>query len=298
VGRDLEYAIGVTNFGLHPAELPVIAVEWFGKVEMVSVDVSAGEWEQEASQLVWTMESLPPGNEAQLRVVVSPQRSGEVLTEVIGTTTTFDSDPGNNMDSVSVTVFDPADLDLNQSADRVPVMVGDRLTYTISVLSQAEYELGDVQLVNELPSDVELVSTIASQGTVVTAPGVIEWSLGALEPGASANVRATVIPLQAGLLTNRVELFSAYVDPEDPGLLSELVVEAVTTPPLTITTEGSRVVLAWPAIAEGYRLEVSDHLALPMVWVLDGNPQEPAGDRITVTVKVTNGRRYYRLVQP
>jgi hypothetical protein len=76
------------------------------------------------------------------------------------------------------------------------------------------------------------------------------------------------------------------------------VVESVATPPLTIAEEGSRVVLSWPAIAEGYQLEVSDGVTLPMVWGLDGNPPVVVGDRISVTVKVTNGRRFYRLVLP
>jgi hypothetical protein len=35
-----------------------------------------------------------------------------------------------------------------------------------------------------------------------------------------------------------------------------------------------------------------------MVWAFDGNPQEVLGDQVTVTVKVTNGRRFYRLIQP
>jgi hypothetical protein len=109
---------------------------------------------------------------------------------------------------------------------------------------------------------------------------------------------ATVVPQVTGWLTNRVRLLSAYVYPEDPQFDSELLVESVATPPLTIAEDGSRVVLSWAAIAEGYRLEVSDRLTSPMVWVLDGNPQVVVGDRITVTVKVTNGRRFYRLVLP
>jgi uncharacterized repeat protein (TIGR01451 family) len=298
VGRELEYTIGVTNLGPHEAEMVEVAVEWFGKVELVSVEPSQGDWVQTASHLVWTLGDLGATGEAEARVVIVPLRNGEVLSEVVGTTATFDMVPENNVSSVRVTIFEPAELVLEQTANRAPVMVGDQLTYTISVWNLADYVVSDVRLVDELPAGVELVSTKISQGIISNTVEVIEWSLGAMAPGSSASVLVTVVPQQAGWLTNRVELMSAYVDPEDPGLVGELVIESVTTPPMTITAEGSRVVLAWPAIAQGYVLQVSDELTTPMIWVFDGNPQELAGDRITVTVKVTNGRRYYRLVQP
>ena len=298
VGRELEYTIAVTNLGPHEAERVEVAVEWFGKVELLRVEPSQGEWVQTVSHLVWTLGDLGVTGEAEARVVIVPLRAGEVLSEAVGTTATFDMVPENNASSVRVTLFEPAELVLEQRANRAPVMVGDHLTYTISVWNLSDYVVSDVRLVDELPTGVELVSTMISQGIISNTVEVIEWSPGALESGASASVLVTVVPQQAGWLTNRVELMSAYVDPEDPGLVGELVIESVTTPPMTITADGSRVVLAWPGIAQGYVLEVSDGLTTPMIWVLDGNPRELAGDRITVTVKVTNGRRFYRLVQP
>ena len=298
VGRELEYTIAVTNLGPHEAEMVEVAVEWFGKVELLRVEPSQGEWVQTVSHLVWTLGDLGVTGEAEARVVIVPLRAGEVLSEAVGTTATFDMVPENNASSVRVTLFEPAELVLEQRANRAPVMVGDHLTYTISVWNLSDYVVSDVRLVDELPTGVELVSTMISQGIISNTVEVIEWSPGALESGASASVLVTVVPQQAGWLTNRVELMSAYVDPEDPGLVGELVIESVTTPPMTITADGSRVVLAWPGIAQGYVLEVSDGLTTPMIWVLDGNPRELAGDRITVTVKVTNGRRFYRLVQP
>jgi hypothetical protein len=105
------------------------------------------------------------------------------------------------------------------------------------------------------------------------------------------------VPRQTGLLTNHVDLLSSFADPEDPDLSSALVIEAVDHPPLKITADGSRVVLAWPAIASDYFLEVSDAL-VPTTWLVDGNPQVIVGDTITVTVKVTHAQRYYRLKQP
>jgi hypothetical protein len=122
--------------------------------------------------------------------------------------------------------------------------------------------------------------------------------LGPLEPGSSASVMATVVPQQTGQLTNLVRLRSAYLGSEHPELISEEVVESVAVPPLGITADGSRVVLSWPAVAEDYVLQVSDDLGSSSQWLMDGNPRVVVGSQLTVTVKVTNGRRFYRLVKP
>jgi uncharacterized repeat protein (TIGR01451 family) len=192
----------------------------------------------------------------------------------------------------------PADLVLAQSANRSPVLVGDQLTYTITVQNRGDYAVGDIRLTDELPAGVELVSTVISQGVVTNEAGVIEWQLGPLDPGLTASVLAVVVPQETGLLTNRVTLESSYVDSENADLTSELVIESVAAPPLSITPDGSRVVLAWPAIAEDYVLEVTENLGEGSTWLVDGNPYVVVDNQVTVTVKVTNGRRFYRLVRP
>jgi uncharacterized repeat protein (TIGR01451 family) len=211
---------------------------------------------------------------------------------------TAEMDSGNNQVSASVTVRARAQLELGQVPDRTRVLVGDRLTYTISVVNQSAYALGDIRLTDQLPAGVNLVMATASQGTVNTGVETVEWEPGVIDSGGWATLVAVVAPQETGWLTNRVELSSEYVDPADPGLRSELRVEAVATPPLAIRLEGNRMVLSWPALAEGYWLQVSEGLTTPMVWAFDGNPQEVLGDQVTVTVKVTNGRRFYRLIQP
>ena len=183
VGRELEYEIGVTNAGPHIAASVEVVVEWLGKVDLVSVEPSQGEWVQTASHLVWTVGDLAVMDEVRVRVVVVPLRAGEVLAEVVGTTATVDMAPENNRSAASVTVLVPADLVLEQRANRAPVLVGDQLTYTISVWNQGEYTVSDVRLVGELPTGVELVSTVISQGVVSNAHGRIGMAPGSVGAG-------------------------------------------------------------------------------------------------------------------
>jgi uncharacterized repeat protein (TIGR01451 family) len=298
VGRELGYEVVVTNLGPHEARGVVLEMEWLGKVELVMVEASQGDWVQTASHLVWMSGDLPALMEARLRVRVSPLRAGHVTCEAVVSSATFDAVAENDSASVGIEVLPLADLVLAQSASHSPVMVGDRLTYTISVLNRGEYTVGDGRLIDELPAGVELVSTIVSQGVLSSVAGVVEWDLGPLESGSSASVMATVVPQQTGQLTNLVRLRSAYLGSEHPELISEEVVESVAVPPLGITADGSRVVLSWPAVAEDYVLQVSDDLGSSSQWLMDGNPRVVVGSQLTVTVKVTNGRRFYRLVKP
>jgi uncharacterized repeat protein (TIGR01451 family) len=298
VGRELEYEVVVTNLGPHEARSVVVEVEWVGKVEVVRVEPSQGDWAQTASQLAWTVGDVPALAVVRLTVVVEPSRAGQVNCVATGTTLTADPVLENDTAAVGIEVLLPADLVLAQSANRSPVLVGDQLTYTITVQNRGDYAVGDIRLTDELPAGVELVSTVISQGVVTNEAGVIEWQLGPLDPGLTASVLAVVVPQETGLLTNRVTLESSYVDSENADLTSELVIESVAAPPLSITPDGSRVVLAWPAIAEDYVLEVTENLGEGSTWLVDGNPYVVVDNQVTVTVKVTNGRRFYRLVRP
>ncbi len=220
VGRDLEYEVGVTNLGPHDAEAVALDIEWLGKVELVSVEPSQGDWVMTASHLGWAAGDLPAFSEARVTVVVRPVRAGEVQCEVSAATSTFDPIAENNSVSNRIEVLPEAELRLRQSANRSPVMVGDELTYSISVQNEGDYTVSDIRLVDQLPAGVQLVSAVISQGIVNNTAGVIEWSLGPLAPGSSASVIATVVPQQPGQLVNIVNLLSAYVDPENPDLSS------------------------------------------------------------------------------
>jgi len=55
------------------------------------------------------------------------------------------------------------------------------------------------------------------------------------------------------------------------------------------------VILSWPASAAGWSLQESPDCAL---WQPSGRAVVPAGDRNTVTVPTTDGRRFFRLFNP
>lgn len=209
-----------------------------------------------------------------------------------------DPDKSNNVATAQVVVIPAADLLVTQTASLDPVMVGDELSYFITVHNGGEYMVPDAQVAVWLPTGTEFVTAIPSQGLTTNVAGVIEWILGEVEPGTNASITVTVVPRQATTITNRVVLSSAYVESDNPNLISELTTTVVDAPPLLIELDGSRIVVSWPTLAQDYILLATDRLDEPVLWYPDGNPRVVEGARVTVTVKVTNAARYYRLSRP
>jgi uncharacterized repeat protein (TIGR01451 family) len=298
VGGDVVYEVVAINRGPHGAEGCVLEIEWMGKVDLESVELSRGDWTPTAGGLVCELGEMEMGAEATLRLVVRPARPGELICEVTVRSAVHDPFEEDNESRATVLVLPPAELKVTQTASPKPVLVGDQLTYEITVRNDGGYAVPDVRVVDWLPEGVDFVTAVTSQGLTTTHPGVIEWDLGSVEAGTGATVLLTVVPWDPGLITNRVEVLSAYVDPADPNLVSELETLVVDMPPLWIELDGSRIVVSWPLVAEDYVLFVAERLTPGAAWLPDTNPREIEGNRVTVTVKVTDTSRFYRLVRP
>jgi large repetitive protein len=298
VGDAVVYELGLTNRGPHTASGVIVDWEWLGKIDLVEVHASQGEWIHTPSRLACDLGDLQAGTEAYVQVVVQAARAGDLGCEVVVHSSVPDPDQSDNEAVAEVVVLPPADLRITQTAFPDPVMVGDQLVYRITVQNLGGYVVPDVQVTAWLAPTTEFVSAITSQGLTTNEAGVVEWELGPLEPVTSATVTLTVVPHQVGMITNTVTVASSYMDPDNPNRVSQLALNVVDAPPLRIERDGSRVVLSWPALAQDYILFTTDRLTQPLLWYPDGNPREMQGNRITVTVKVTQDSRFYRLSRP
>jgi uncharacterized repeat protein (TIGR01451 family) len=298
VGGTLIYELWLTNQGPHIAPDVKLDWEWLGKIDLVEVETSQGQWSHMPSHLQFELGNLEVAAEVYVRVVVEPARAGHLGCEVVVTSSVPDPDESDNVATVQVVVLAPADLLVTQTASPNPVMVGEPLSYLITVYNRGDYTVPDLQVAVWLPEGTDFVTALTSQGLKTTVAGVVEWDLGAMEPGTNATVTVTLVPRQAGMITNKVMLFSAYAEETNPNLISELTTLVVEEPPLQIKRDGSRIVVSWPGLAENYTLFATDSLLEPVLWYPDGNPQVVEGTRITVTVKVANAARYYRLRRP
>lgn len=105
---------------------------------------------------------------------------------------------------------DTADLSITKSDSPDPVDVGSNLTYTVVVRNAGPDSAATVNVRDELPAGVELVSATPSQGT---CSGSVTCELGALAADGSAQIGIVVRPGAAGTITNVATVSSATRDP-------------------------------------------------------------------------------------
>jgi uncharacterized repeat protein (TIGR01451 family) len=83
-----------------------------------------------------------------------------------------------------------------------PVLVGNNLTYTITVDNNGPDTATGVTLSDTLPSNVTYVSATSTQGTCSKSGSTVTCSIGTLANGASATVTIVVTPTTAGTINN------------------------------------------------------------------------------------------------
>jgi uncharacterized repeat protein (TIGR01451 family) len=105
-----------------------------------------------------------------------------------------------------------ADLEIVKLASSASLNVGENLTYTLTVTNLGPYDAAGVVLTDPLPAGVTLQSATSSQGSC-SGTSTVVCDLGVLTNGAAATVTITVIPQQAGTLTNTASVTSQIPDP-------------------------------------------------------------------------------------
>jgi uncharacterized repeat protein (TIGR01451 family) len=103
-------------------------------------------------------------------------------------------------------------LSVTSSANSI--LVSNSLTYTIYVTNLTTGNgllLGDVQVINTLPTSVQILGTNSSQGTITVDGSVVLFDLGAIDYGTVAELILTVEPTGVGFITNMVFVSSIDV---------------------------------------------------------------------------------------
>jgi uncharacterized repeat protein (TIGR01451 family) len=104
-----------------------------------------------------------------------------------------------------------ADLSLANADSRDPVMVGNSLTYTLTVSNEGVDTAEGVVLTDTLPNGPSFVSADASQGTCA-GTSTVTCNLGTIAANATATVTIVVTPRSTGNITNAASVTSTTPD--------------------------------------------------------------------------------------
>ncbi|HXF09631.1 MAG TPA: protease pro-enzyme activation domain-containing protein [Desulfuromonadaceae bacterium] len=159
----------------------------------------------------------------------------------------FSQDSGTNYNGWSLTltlgspVGDAADNLLAMTSTPDPVFVNSNIVYVLGVTNYGPSISSNVFVTDVLPLDAVLVSSNATQGTVIRTGTQVIWTIGTLATNASAKVTLTVRPTSTGSFINSasVDAVTADPNPSDDFVTSTVTVDSPVHPQLTLTNSGS-----------------------------------------------------------
>ncbi len=124
-----------------------------------------------------------------------------------------------------------ADLAIRKLDAPDPVEVGGTLVYTLIVNNLGPFDNPSVLVSDTLPTSVQLVSMIPSQGTVTPTASGFTANLGAIAAGGSASITVVVKPQAAGTIVNTATVSSGDPFTRDPNPTND----TATTPTVVIS---------------------------------------------------------------
>jgi uncharacterized repeat protein (TIGR01451 family) len=213
-GNNLTYTITVTNSGPDDATNVTVTDPLPGEVTFVSAVGTGWVCNELSGTVTCTRSSLAVGVAPEITIVVTPTSAGEIINTASVASNETDTDVSNNESGpVSTTVNAAADLSITKDDAPDPVVVGDDLTYTITVTNNGPSPATDVTVTDTLPGSVTFVSATPSQGTPCTGTSTVSCNLGTLTNGSNATVMIVVTPNTEGLISNTASVAGNETDP-------------------------------------------------------------------------------------
>lgn len=168
-------------------------------------DDSNGKYDKDKG--IWSLGDMPVGDIRTLiiktKVLVS---NATILNLAVVSSDTPDPNETNNKDNSSVPVIPVIDLEIIKIVDKTDVFVGDKVTFTLTVVNHGPDTAVNTRVTDVLPKGLKLVSFKVSRGSFDSASGV--WSIGDLKPGESVQMFIVAEALITGHIINYASVIS------------------------------------------------------------------------------------------
>lgn len=212
-GSPIDYSITVLNNGPSTANNVIVTDTLPTGVTVQSVIPSQGSYQQTGNIITCNLGSLDINDRANIRITVIPTAEGLIENTAEVTSDEPDSNPENNHDSAVNNVGMAADVSITKTTSSDVVVTGQTIAYTLLVKNTGPSSATNVKVVDNLPSNVSIISITQSQGSYSQLGNDITFNLGNLASNATANIEINVKPMLVGMITN---LASASADEIDP----------------------------------------------------------------------------------
>ena len=164
LGEDATFFVTVTNHGPAPATGVVVKDLLPAGLTLVSHHVSQGSYVPQTGE--WTVGTLADDGFATLTLIATLTVVDSItnLAHVVRQDQP-DPVPGNNFSAAVVNGAANADVGVTKAVDRPAPLVGENVTFTVTVANRGPSPATGVVVTDALPAGLTLVSATPSQGT-------------------------------------------------------------------------------------------------------------------------------------
>ncbi|MBI1741721.1 DUF11 domain-containing protein [Candidatus Acetothermia bacterium] len=210
-GNNLTYTLNVTNNGPDNAGGVIVTDTLPGGVTFISAVPSQGSCSQSAGVVTCSLGIMANAASATITITVTPNTTGTITNTAQVTGDEADTNTANNTATEMTTVLG-TDLSVTKIDSPDPVIVGNNVTYTVTVTNNGPGTATGVTATDTLPPGVTFVSATPSQGSCSQAAGVVTCNLGTLTNGSSATITIVITTSAAGMITNTVSVAANETD--------------------------------------------------------------------------------------
>ena len=178
VGTAVTFTVTVTNRG--PSAASGVAITDLLPAGLAFVSATPVQGTYTADTGVWTIGALPVGAQTTLTLQANVQETGEFTNRAAKTAQgELDPNPSNDVSGVTIN-GEAADVQVVKTVDRTVALVGETVTFTVTVTNNGPSAVSGVEVLDVLSARLTDVNATPSQGTYTVATG--RWSVGRWRP--------------------------------------------------------------------------------------------------------------------
>jgi uncharacterized repeat protein (TIGR01451 family) len=303
--NNIVFTLRVTNNGPSSATGVVLTNPFPAGTLFVSATTSSGTTNLSGGGIGFAFASLASNAIATATVMLKAPVNGSTILNSATVSNSAGADPflTNNFASVSALVIATADLGLSQSANPTSLGVSSNTTFTILLTNRGPSSATNVVLIDSLPTSFSVVSAQSTLGSCQVLNNTITCNVGIMTAGMSGTATIVAKAKAYGIFTNAANVSSVLADlvsTDNQAKATVTVSDLPNSPALTITRNGTNVILSWStnATALGFILQSKTSLSTNTQWTSVANiPVTIGRDSVVTNTLIASANRFYRLVK-
>ncbi|HUL51531.1 MAG TPA: hypothetical protein VLU94_02990, partial [Candidatus Nitrosotalea sp.] len=202
LGQDIQFEIEVTNQGPSGASDLQLTDPLPAGTQLIDVVMSQGTFTNSNGILTGYLGDLPVGGAANLTLTLRADQLGMITNDVTASALEQEVAPEDNLAEAVVLIQPAADLALSLQAIPEVGILGQLVTYQLSVTNLGPNVASLVRLEDTLPTNGNVTHVEVSNGSWTNLPGQIVADFGSLDVGGVASLQVVISPAGVGEMTN------------------------------------------------------------------------------------------------